>query len=344
MVGTVAVDQGRALRSTGQKSAVTLTAVLLAFIVLAFDGTLIGSVYALSGPPEFNDRHAVVFILASDASLLAVIWLLMRSTWSQLPRERERQLLKWYIVGGGLYTLADCTWTLIPDQAAPSTYWYHFAVEPVYTLSLAAILAAVVDAVPRSQLKRSGSQGGSPPSMWFRYRPAIPLLIGIFAAYIAMDVYAFAMYPSGIWTFGQAAELATRSGLIGESSGLTAGEEAAVVIGLCRSAVDQQYFAQLSQIIPLLIVAVGVEAGFFRKLLDHPLHRAITIVTVASLAVAELLAIMILTKSNNGCGDLISPAFEVTAFVFTIEATVVSLSTLIWALVAPRDSKHAQGQ
>jgi hypothetical protein len=46
---------------------------------------------------------------------------------------------------------------------------------------------------------------------------------------------------------------------------MSKGVTAAQVDALCGAAVDQEYFAQLSQVIPLLLVAVGLEAGFFAR-------------------------------------------------------------------------------
>jgi len=51
--------------------------------------------------------------------------------------------------------------------------------------------------------------------------------------------------------------------------------------------ISQEYFAQVSQIIPLLLVATGLEASLFRRNVDNPVRRAMTILTIAVLCVGE---------------------------------------------------------
>jgi hypothetical protein len=81
----------------------------------------------------------------------------------------------------------------------------------------------------------------------------------------------------------------------------------AVLDSLCSGAVNQEYFAQLSQVIPLLIVAVGFEAGVLKLRPDEPVQRAMTTFAIALLGVGEALAISALTRSNEGAGTS-SPA------------------------------------
>ena len=94
----------------------------------------------------------------------------------------------------------------------------------------------------------------------------------------------------------------------------------------------------------MLLVAVGLEARFFERLLDEPRQRAMTIFAVVMLCVGEALAISALPKSNQGCDDLLSGWHEYTAFVLTLEACFVALATLMWALISPSDQARRERQ
>jgi hypothetical protein len=197
---------------------------------------------------------------------------------------------------------------LVPWFALP---WTLEAVVPalLYLAATAWILAPVVGARPSRLLTRRGR--ARDPDGWMRFRPALPLLVGTLAAYVGASVY---------W-----------SGL-GQLAVRVSDDPQA-----CVGAIDQQYFAQLAQVIPLLLVAVGLEARFFRRFLSDPVQRAMTLATVALLCIAELFTIGALTRRNQGCGQLLHPVFEYATFLLTLEACAVALVSLAWALLVRDD-------
>jgi hypothetical protein len=109
--------------------------------------------------------------------------------------------------------------------------------------------------------------------------------------------------------------------------------------------IHQEYFAQLSQIIPLLLVAIGLEAHFFERLLTEPVQRAMTIVSIVILCIGEALAISALPTDNEGPGDVLYGWHEYSAFVLTVQGVAIVLAILVWALVdePPRDHHETKG-
>lgn len=165
---------------------------------------------------------------------------------------------------------------------------------------------------------------------WERFSPALPLLVGTLAAYVGSVIYWHELEPGAMRT-------AADPRIVEMSEGLTASQ----VDALCVGAVDQEYFAQLSQVIPLLLVAVGLEAGFFTRF-KEPVPRAMAIFTFLILCVGEVLAISALPEPNQGCGEILYGLHEYTAFILTLEACFVALATLVWALVVGR-SRDGEG-
>ncbi|MFB9530586.1 hypothetical protein [Nonomuraea roseola] len=121
---------------------------------------------------------------------------------------------------------------------------------------------------------------------WQRFHIVLPLVVGMLAAFTA----------STIWDH------------------------------LLMKSVEQEYFAQVSQIIPLLLIAVGFEARFFDRLRQGAIERTLTLVTVITLCVGEALAISALTVEE------LHAWHEYAAFIGTVQAWSVALVTLLWAL------------
>jgi hypothetical protein len=149
----------------------------------------------------------------------------------------------------------------------------------------------------------------------------LAVLIGTLAAYIG----------STIWSLQLNADVIRTSAEAGPGD-------------VCSGAIDQEYFAQLSQVIPLLLVALGLDAGFLRRRGDD-MAWALALFTVGLLCVAEALALSTLPEPNVGCGDVLFAWHEYAAFIVTLEASFVALVALVWALVlgppAPGDRAPA---
>jgi hypothetical protein len=308
-----------------------LVAVFIAFVPLAFSEDFLDAVFETLD--EQQPRWALFWV---DAALLALILLLTLWLQPRLVGAYSLSLLTWWALGAGLTLGLDTAAAGALPWALPDTIGGDLGASLLYVISLAILLAATVGADPRRMLTSSGRDRDR--DAWSRFRPALPLLAGTLAAYVGSVIWLRELDPGAIRTFEDARCAAKEMGLIGEQAGLTPGEEVAAINGLCAGAVSQEYFAQLSQVIPLLLVALGLEARFFERLLEESVQRAMTIFTVVILCVGEALAISALPEPNQNCGDVLYGWHEYTAFILTLEACFVALATLAWALVvaAPR--------
>ncbi|MFI6904491.1 hypothetical protein ACIBKY_24745 [Nonomuraea sp. NPDC050394] len=100
---------------------------------------------------------------------------------------------------------------------------------------------------------------------------------------------------------------------------------ASIVWGGYIEKVDQQYFAQMSQVLPLLLIALGLEAKFFNELAPGIAGRATTMVIVVTLCMGELFAI-------SGTVTALAGWTGYMAFLVTANACGIALVSLIWAL------------
>ncbi len=273
-----------------------LVVVFLTFILLAFSGDFLEATLYLAG----REAPPPVLLVVDGALLILVGVVTAALHWPYDSVSRLRLAICWS--NGALLTLApDVIWALAIAEDR-----YHVAVDlwlaPVYIASLSALALAVVGAPP---VKRRPADGE-----WGTFRAVVPLLVGTTAAYMGSTAWGWYLDP-----------LAIRSP---DPS------------GDCTGGVDQEYFAQLSQVIPLLLVALGIEAGLFRSRPRHTVERSVAILTVLVLCIAEALAISALPVSNDACRQLLSPWHEYVAFVTTLEASFVALAVLFSALLADR--------
>jgi len=104
----------------------------------------------------------------------------------------------------------------------------------------------------------------------------------------------------------------------------------------CAGEVSSAYFGNMGQIIPVVLLALGVELNYIRrntKVRDIG-YRVTPIFTVFLLCVAELLAFSILVRSEQGSCGLAAVWHEYIAFVITAHALTIGLATVFWLLVS----------
>jgi hypothetical protein len=284
----------------GRVAGLTLLAIVIIFVLLAW-----------------SDEFAVArwALLLVDFWLLALLLVPTLLLQPVLLGRRDWGLLRWWTAGAVL--------VLALDAAAPSDLptisWLVLGEWLAYVVALAILFAATVGASPWRVVTHKGREAD--PAGWRRFLPGLPLLIGTYAAFVGSSLW-FVLDVAAVRTVGEAVELASREGLTGP------------INDLCVGAVRPEYFAQVGQVIALLLVAVGLERRFFERLLKEPVPRALTMFTVSLLCVGEAMAISALPSPNEGCGNVLSVRHEYTAFVLTLLACFIALATLVWALVA----------
>jgi hypothetical protein len=171
-------------------------------------------------------------------------------------------------------------------------FWADLLSDAIYVVLTAVLLAVAVGADPQRLFVRPSKQA------WRKFRVLLPLLIGTLAAYTGGELWAYELDKDGDG----------------------------------RGEIEVEFFAQLSQVIPLLFVALALEANFFRNLMKDAVQRAVTIVTVIILCIGEVMTVSALTRSENSTVAL-NGWHEWSAFVLALEAVFVALAMLIWAAV-----------
>lgn len=104
----------------------------------------------------------------------------------------------------------------------------------------------------------------------------------------------------------------------------------------CAGEIASVYFSNMGQIIPVILLALGVESAFVRRTsgFRDPGRRAAPVLTVVLLVVAELFTFTMLVKADKGqqCG-VGAIWHEYIAFVVTVQALTIGLLTLLWLVL-----------
>ncbi|SER80643.1 hypothetical protein [Actinokineospora terrae] len=193
--------------------------------------------------------------------------------------------------------LFGATLTLTTDALAiwvvpPRTLWFDLVSALIYALGLAMLVSTTIDTKP--MLLVSAKTREALVDEWSRLQAAVPLLVGTTGAYLATVWWEYMLQPT--------------------------------------SGVEQEFFAQMSQVIPLLIVALGLEARFYHDTLNDP---TIAMFSLAILCFGEVFALSALVPNTRAIYDWHS----YVAFLVTVEACFVALVTLVWVLVV-RDGER----
>lgn len=104
----------------------------------------------------------------------------------------------------------------------------------------------------------------------------------------------------------------------------------------CAGEISSSYFSNMGQIIPVILLTLGVESAFVSRTsrLRDPGRRVAPVLTVVLLVVAELLTFTMLVKADKGpqCG-IGAIWHEYIAFVVTAQALTIGLLTMLWLLL-----------
>jgi hypothetical protein len=311
-------------------------ALVVAFVVLVpftFSDQLLAAAYDAA-----NVVQPGWVLPATDAMLLALLLALTLWLWCRVIQLPSWRIRAWWAVAAVATLGLD---TADHYLISRGSMLVDLGAALLYIFLLAILLAAIVGASPILVLTPDGRRRD--PVGWQRFRSCLPLLVGTTAAYVSSITWDLQLSQHAIRTMDDARDYAAdKPNLI---DGLSSSQLNVTLNGLCRGAIDPQYFAQISQVLPLLLIALAFEAKFFEWLRSDPVSRAMGTVTVVILALAELLTISVLPKSNKGCEDVLYAWHEYAAFLVTSEAAAVALTSIIWAAaLLPRAGTTGSGQ
>ncbi len=109
----------------------------------------------------------------------------------------------------------------------------------------------------------------------------------------------------------------------------------------CANEVSTAYFNGMVEVLPVFLITLGLEVNYLRNsgAVREAGQRAVPVLTVVLLCVAEALAFSILVRTHTSNCGIGAVWHEYVAFVATVHAAAISLATLAWLLLsnpAPR--------
>jgi hypothetical protein len=259
-------------------------------------------------PLAFSDEflNAIVDALGREYDdyrwLLAIIdaVILALLGWQGVRFQRARgglgrTTVLWWSAGAVVTLVADRLENVDP---LGTLAWFDVATSVVYVVTLAVLFAATLGADPLLLVSPGRRSSYGPDNDdWRRVRATVPLLVGVLGAYLASAWWIHFLHSHG--------------------------------------GVNSEFFSQVSQVIALLIVALGIEEHFYGDAMSDSMHRPLAILSLSVLALGEVLALSVLvrgdTKAKNGV-NLIGSWHGYVALILSVYACLVALTTLIWVL------------
>ncbi|MBN6034072.1 hypothetical protein [Amycolatopsis sp. 195334CR] len=260
-------------------------------------------------------------LIGVDAGLLAIILLVKALFRRRIKGNRSRRdIWTWWFVGAALTLALDLATALFPGHLyqverarvpgePPNKdgipVWFDLMANLAFTIGLALVLMATLHASPSLVFSRKRREGNKEEVR--RLCATIPLLVGTLVAYFATT-----------WWQQDLDDPPTTSGCPCDQPTL----------------IDQEFFAQMSQVLALLIVALGIEVGFFRRFISDTGRAPIAVFAISTLCIGDILALSALVKPI----EYLQSWHVYAAFILSIEACAVAFCTVIWVLT----SRHAK--
>ncbi len=257
-------------------------------------------------------------VIGLDVLILGATGLLKRS----IARSDgcEPRLWRWWWAAVGIVLAGDVVLLAAGEDAS---VWLDIAASTVFIVAMTMIMLSSLNADPLTLF--SAAKRAAQPTDWLRARAVVPLIVGTYAAYVGATVWTDYFNVDVIRVLD--AELAA------EVDQLPLFERETVLREICDPAVAPSYFEQVAQIIPLLLITLGIEFGFFRATLREPAQRAATAATVALMSIGLVCALSTLPWGGDECGEILEAWHEYLTFVLSLQAIFTGLATLVWLLV-----------
>ncbi len=125
-------------------------------------------------------------------------------------------------------------------------------------------------------------------------RAVVPLVIGTFVYYLAATAF------DDFFDVDTVREL--DPAMAAEVAAMPLPQRLDAWATLCEGAVSPAFFQQVVAVIPLLLLTLEVEFGFFRQTLVEPTQRAAAAATVTVMSIGLALALSTLPWAGTGCG------------------------------------------
>ncbi len=201
--------------------------------------------------------------------------------------------------------------------------WANQILALTLAVAMGLMLTTSLNADPLTLL--SARKRAEMPLDWQRVRAVVPLVIGSYAAYAGAALW---------WdylTVDVVRDMDAATAAAAEHMALV--DRGEFYYYFCAGAVSPRYFEQMTSVIPLLLITLGIEFGFFRRYLRDPVQRITTGVTVMLMCVGLVGTLSTLPWEGFGCGQVVSKWHEYAVFVLTLQGVFTGLATLVWQLL-----------
>lgn len=289
--------------------------VFLMLFAFSYSEQLVSELFPSSGDGEHMAWRITVIVV--DAVVLGVVGLMKRAVTradGDVPR-----LWGWWWAGVVILIGVDALRLIHLESIRVDVL-----TATVYAAAMGATMAVSLNADPLTLF--SSARRVALPVDWARVRAIVPLVVGAWLCYLAASAY--------VDFFDVDTARALDPSIEAQVSELPVSEQMSVLSQLCQAAISPVFFQQVVGVIPVLLLALGVEFNYFRRTLTDAAQRAATAATVTVLAAGLVGALSTLPWDGQGCGDVLSRWHEYFAFLLAVQAVFTGLATLVWLLVA----------
>lgn len=288
--------------------------VFLMLFAFSYSEQLVSGLFPVIGGGQTAWRIAVIVV---DVGVLGLVGLMKRVV--TRADGDEPRLWRWWWVGVIILIGVDVL-RLFPVESLR----VDLLTATVYAIAMGLTMAAALNADPLALF--STARRVALPTDWVRVRAIVPLVFGTWLCYLAAS--AFVDYFD-IGTL-RALDTATAE----EVADLPIAEQMAVLSQLCEGAISPVFFHQIVGVMPVLLLTLGIEFNYFRRVLNDAGQRAATAATVTVMAAGLVGALSTLPWDGQGCDDVLSSWHEYVAFLLAVQGIFTGLATLVWVLVA----------
>lgn len=286
--------------------------VFLMLFAFSYSEQLVSGLFP-AGSGQTAWRVTVVIV---DVVVLAAVGLMKRAV---TRADGDCRLWKWWWAGVVVLLGVD-VFRFLPLESVRA----DVVTASIYAVAVGVTMSAALNADPLALF--SSARRVAKPRDWARVRAIVPLVVGTWLCYLAAG--AFVDY------FDVATMRALDPAIEEEVAELPFTEQAAVLSQLCEGAISPVFFQQIVGVMPVLLLTLGIEFNYFRRVLADAGQRAATAATVAVIAAGLVAALSTLPWDGQGCDDVLSSWHEYVAFLLSVQGIFTGLATLVWVLIA----------
>ena len=302
-----------ALRQRGDRA--VFGVVFLMLFAFSYSEQLVSGLFpVVGGGSQTAWRVAVVVV---DVAVLGLVGL-MKGVVTRADGDAPR-LWGWWWTGVAILIAVDVL-RLFPVEAIG----LDLLTATVYAAAMGLTMAASLNADPLALF--STARRVALPTDWARVRAVVPLVFGTWLCYLAASAFVDYFDLRAVRTLDPATA--------DKVAEMPITERMAVLSQLCEGAISPVFFQLIVEVLPVLLLTLGIEFNYFRRTLTDAGQRAATAATVTVMAAGLVGALSTLPWDGQGCGDVLSSWHEYVAFLFAVQGVFTGLATLVWLLVA----------